>query len=586
MPDLDLLVRLFDALPQAAILANRAGLILYVSRRAAEMLNCRPEELTGQQAACLVPERVAQNHVERCRAWFDHPHWLKMGAPNGISVRRRDGTELPVEIVLAPWPLDGEMAALALLRDASDYKRIASSLRESEERYRQLLAAVTDYVYCVKVENGRAVDSEHGPTSVAVTGYQPAEYKADPYLWHRMVHPDDRPAVTQQAMRALAGINVPPLEHRIFHKDGSVRWLRNVIAIRRDQQGNVVGYDGLISDITQRKKLEEEWRKLSSAVEQTDDVVAITDRQGIVEYVNPSFERHTGYPKEEVIGQTLRILKSGQHGPDFYDRLWATVLAGAVFRGEFVNRRRSGEVFIADQSITPMKDATGQVSHLVAVWRDVTERKQLEQAILEISDREQARIGQDLHDGLCQHLVGTAFAVQHLAQRLPARTAQYVAIGVERIGKLIDEAIEQARTMARGLYPVKLESDGFMAALEDLAMRSQQLFKVPCSFECVQTIRVNDNNAAVHLFRIAQEAVTNAAKHAHASRIQIRLVEEDARLTLSVEDDGCGMPEQAGSPTGMGLRIMHYRARMIDGDLQIRSAPEGGTIVRCSWRPN
>jgi signal transduction histidine kinase len=161
-----------------------------------------------------------------------------------------------------------------------------------------------------------------------------------------------------------------------------------------------------------------------------------------------------------------------------------------------------------------------------------------------------------------------------------------VAIGVERIGKLIDEAIEQARTMARGLYPVKLESDGFMAALEDLAMRSQQLFKVPCSFECVQTIRVNDNNAAVHLFRIAQEAVTNAAKHAHASRIQIRLVEEDARLTLSVEDDGCGMPEQAGSPTGMGLRIMHYRARMIDGDLQIRSAPEGGTIVRCSWRPN
>ncbi len=139
-------------------------------------------------------------------------------------------------------------------------KQMDEALKESEERYKRLVGAVTDYIYTVKVENGHAVSTSHGPGCIAVTGYTSEEYETEPYLWHRMIHEEDRDAVTTQAERVLSGESVPPLDHRIIHKDGSIRWVRNTPVPRRDEQGRLVSYDGLITDITERKQADERIR--------------------------------------------------------------------------------------------------------------------------------------------------------------------------------------------------------------------------------------------------------------------------------------------------------------------------------------
>ena len=128
---------------------------------------------------------------------------------------------------------------------------------ESEQRYKRLLASVTDYVYAVTVEDGRAVSTFHGPGCEAVTGYTSDEFQQDQQLWYRMIREEDRPAVLAQAERILKGQETPPLEHRIIHKDGTVRWIRNTTVPRKDAQGRLVAYDGLVYDITSRKQAEE-----------------------------------------------------------------------------------------------------------------------------------------------------------------------------------------------------------------------------------------------------------------------------------------------------------------------------------------
>src|SRR5713226_602567 len=133
---------------------------------------------------------------------------------------------------------------------------------ESEQRFKRLLASVTDYVYAVTVEDGRAVSTFHGPGCEAVTGYTSNEFEQDQQLWYRMIREEDRPAVLAQAERILRGQETPPLEHRIIHKDGSVRWIRNTTVPRKDAQGRLVAYDGLVYDITERKQAEE---RLTSA---------------------------------------------------------------------------------------------------------------------------------------------------------------------------------------------------------------------------------------------------------------------------------------------------------------------------------
>lgn len=210
-----------------------------------------------------------------------------------------------------------------------------------------------------------------------------------------------------------------------------------------------------------------------------------------------------------------------------------------------------------------------------------TDRKRLEKEILEISDREQRRIGQDLHDGLCQQLAGIELMSRALEQRIAARSKADAARAGE-IARHVREVIRQTRLLARGLSPVTLESEGLTSALQELASNTEQIFRVACRFECRQPVPVRDQTVATHLYRIAQEAVSNAIKHGKATRILIKLARQDHRMTLTISDDGSGFPESGREAKGMGLRIMHSRAGMLGGALAIENNPGTGARVICT----
>jgi signal transduction histidine kinase len=217
-----------------------------------------------------------------------------------------------------------------------------------------------------------------------------------------------------------------------------------------------------------------------------------------------------------------------------------------------------------------------------ALTREMAERQRLEEEILAISEREQRRMGHDLHDGLCQHLTATALAGQVLDERLSAQGLPEAA-DAAKVVRLVEEGINLARSLARGLYPVEMEAEGLMTAFQDFTDSISQSTKVRCVFECQSPVLIHDDAAAAQLYRIAQEAVRNALQHGRPKRIGISLSERNGRVTLAIEDDGAGLPEGGPKSPGLGIRIMAHRAAMIGGHFAIEPAPTGGTIVTCSF---
>jgi len=215
-----------------------------------------------------------------------------------------------------------------------------------------------------------------------------------------------------------------------------------------------------------------------------------------------------------------------------------------------------------------------------ALALETAERQRLEQEMLEISEREQRRIGQDLHDGLCQHLTGTALASQVLAEKLDAQ-GRAESEAAHRIVDLVEEAISLARGMAKGLNPVELQADGLMQALEEFTATTTDLFGVTCRFECPTPVLIHSPNTATQLYRIAQEAVGNAVKHGQAKGITVTLEENEDGIRLCVSDDGRGLDKGAAGAKGMGLRIMADRARMIGGRFNVASHWPRGVELSC-----
>jgi signal transduction histidine kinase len=216
-----------------------------------------------------------------------------------------------------------------------------------------------------------------------------------------------------------------------------------------------------------------------------------------------------------------------------------------------------------------------------ALRREIAERERLDREISGVADRERRRLGQELHDSLCQHLTGTALTAQTLRDRLESRAAPEVE-QAQTVIDYIEQGIDLSRNLARGFFAPELDAEGLAFALRSLAGNMTERFGVPCTFSGEESIRVSDATVATQLYRIAQEAVMNAVKHAQAQSIEIGLARTNRGVTLKVKDDGVGLPTKLPEPQGLGLRLMSHGAALVGAEFKICRNPSRGTSVTCN----
>lgn len=321
-----------------------------------------------------------------------------------------------------------------------------------------------------------------------------------------------------------------------------------------------------------------------AVLETTVDGVITIDQRGSIRSFNKAAENIFGYASAEVIGKNIQMLMPpplrDEH--DGYLRSYLeTGHAKIIGIGREVQGKRK------DGSIFPMDLAVNEViidgeRTFTGIVRDITYKRQLERELLRISEQERRRIGQDLHDGLGQMLTGIGLIAQNLARKLE-RQGVSEAADVAEIARLVKDADQQARILARGLVPIEFHSNGLSVALDRLAVNATHMFGIPCSFEEIgEKVHVFDSAVATHLYRIAQEATNNAAKHSDATQIKMMLAAGQGQLRLRVQDNGKGISAQKRDSVGMGLNIMRYRAQMIGAAIDLRSSPSEGTVITCT----
>lgn len=316
-----------------------------------------------------------------------------------------------------------------------------------------------------------------------------------------------------------------------------------------------------------------------------DGIITIDDK-GHIESFNSAAERIFGYKSSKLIGVNVSKLMPAPYAKSHNTYLRNYLRTGEAkiigIGRETVGRRSNGEIFPIDLAVSEVR--IGKRRMFTGIVRDISERKRLQKALVDATELERKQIGQDLHDTVSQQLAGLTMIAQALQNKLNVGSDDSVldaSKDAAQISKLALTALTQIKTISQGLYPVELERNGIGLALEQLAYQQEDLFGIPCRYEGETRLPLPDRTVTVHLYRIAQEAVSNAIKHAAPSLITIRFERNREGLLLSITDDGKGFKRPRKSLSGLGLAIMQYRANMIGSELEIHSVKGKGTVVAC-----
>lgn len=317
--------------------------------------------------------------------------------------------------------------------------------------------------------------------------------------------------------------------------------------------------------------------------ENANEVVYTHDLTGRITSINKAGEQLLQRKRQEILSKNLVELIAEEQRPAAQQWLDQVVKGGPTPTAEWNFINETGQRLKWEITARVIAQAGGDFE-VEGMARDITERRRLEREILQISTIEQQRIGHDLHDGVCQQLAAIAYRTHILARRWQEKGGNGVA-ELETIGELINEALIQTRGVAHGLFPVRLEENGLISALEELAIHIGKLYEIKCIFTCAASIAAVENSVALHVYYIAQEAMVNAAKHGKANCISVHLAQARDCWILTVQDDGTGFELTDGKKGGMGIGIMQYRARVIGATLDLKNQLNHGTRVTCEFYP-
>jgi PAS domain S-box-containing protein len=475
-------------------------------------------------------------------------------------------------ILLTVDLITGTKKSVASLLDITDRKHAEEAIYQSEQRFKQLLESITDYTYTVEIQNGRPVKTVHAPSCEKVTGYTPADYSSLPKLWLQMVHPDDQKIVEHYADPLSVGKEVPALEHRIIHKNGSIRWVRNTYVLKHDADGNVIGYDGLISDITERKQAEEETKQLTQQLLKAEEIAhfGFLDWNLITNeiYLSPEINRIYGIPNDVL--NVADFITKVVHPDDVTfvnENLGLAIKGIKEYNIDHRIIRPNGKVVWLNAQAELYMDENEKTIRLLGTILDITDRKLIEEEIHKLNAELEQRVVERTAqlETANKELEAFSYSVSH-DLRAPLRHASgyvdllvkkcksdlsekgqhylsSIADSVRQMGTLIDDLLQFSRTSRQEMQQTDLD----MNTVFQEAFDSIQRDNTGRNIEWITTVlpRVFADHALLRLvwFNLLSNAV-KFTRTKEKAKIEIGVNEENKEYVFFVRDDGVGFDMQ------------------------------------------
>ena len=610
---------IMDAVPDFVYEFDLDGRFTYVNPSLLSLWGVTAEEAIGKNFHQLDYTRELATKLQRqIQEVIDTRHPLKDETP----YTSRIGERMYEYLFFPLFAEDGKVEAVAgVTRDITDRRRAEAALRESEERFREFAENSADVFWIL---DAKTQQLEYvNPVYEKMFGQPRSVIMRDRTARLELVPAEDREEAASGLPRALAGETFVRNYRIIRPTDGETRWIRDTVFPIRDSNGSVVRIAGVAQDVTEDKKRAEALgvtqERFHLLVEGARDyAMFLLDPANVITYWSKGAERVFGWSSEEAVGQSGELIFTPEDrareeeekeidialrdgtAPDQRwhlrkdgTRIWVDGVmrrlddeeTGAL-RGFAKIARDASEQHRIEEELRYARDQLEQrvlerTADLMAtnnqLQHAMTEREQLERELLEISERERRRVGQDLHDLVCQELTATALFLKSAANKTQEDTA---GKALSEAAQIVNRNVAVARDLARGFQPTVFGPGGLTEALRGLCKQANQQAGIHCILKLPKVVRIRDESLVLNLFRITQEAVRNAISHSGGDEIVICIERERDFLRLVVEDNGKGFRQRKRSK-GLGLHIMRYRANVLGGTVLIDPRPKGGTKVTC-----
>ncbi len=543
----------------------------------AEQRGWSPQDLVGRTVLSVFPAD------ERARVQARLPGIDAAG--HGVfesEHQRRDGSRFPVQIdVTVLGDAQGRpVSRIAYAIDISARRAAQREVQRTQELLRTFIATAPIAIALFDRDMRYLAYSDrwlldYGRGRESLLG-----------VCHYEVNPDLPQAWLEVHQRGLRGETQRNDEDLWVMADGTRRWVRWAVVPWRDSGGAIAGLIMSAEDITDAKRVRdavsEREARYRAAVESASDGFWVVDlRNGRLLDVNDAYARASGYSREQLLRMSvsdLEAVESADEVAAHVARVWRDGRDHFITR----HRRRDGSTWPVEIHVTHHAEAGDNAYAFVT---DIGERLALERRILDAGSAEQERLGREIHDGIGQQISAVALLARGLQQRLARGGQEAESHAAGELVRLLQRTLREARLLARGLAPLDIAANGLGDALTLLVHGACEGLRRPkCRVELDGAVPELPGPVALHLYRVAQEALHNALRHAHARHIVIALHGDGDALTLHVRDDGRGLPERSRD-SGLGLSTLAYRARAIGASLRIDTAPGQGTAVECRWAP-
>ena len=602
---------LFDLVPVAVYACDEDGVILEYNKRAAELWGQEPGKNGVSPKFCgsykiFYPDGRPMPH-EKCPMARVLRGEKLTSKDLAILVERPDGERR--NVIPSPHLLRDSRGritgAINCLFDITEQKRI-------ENDALRLAAVMQSSHDAIVAKDLNGIITDWNQSAERIFGYKANEIIGKSIL--TLIPRDRQDEETEILRRIRRGELIDHYETIRRRKDGKLIDVSLTISPIKDFTGKITGVSKIARDITEQKTVERRFAEQARLLDLSNEAILVRDQNDRITYWNRGARELYGYSAEQALGKNSHELLKTRH-PEPLKRISDKLERDGRWSGELTHKRKNGtEVVVmshwaldrdhrgkrafvleTNTDITPRKEAEvalqkskqllerlvqqrtrALVSANSELESEIQRRKGLEGQILEISDREQEKLGQELHDGLCQQLTAIGFLARATALRLKDHRVVQVD-DLERIAQLINSSVMDARNIARDLHKEEIDAAEFESALRDLVQR--KIWKTPCRIELKTKVNIENDTVASQLYRILREAIINANKHSRATHITLEVKRSRKDLLFSVRDNGVGLKKTKGH--GLGFHIMKYRAESIGARLELESRKKGGTRVTC-----